>query len=213
MLAETTRSLRRMATGRDDRLPEHLTAFDDRPPPVAPGDADEGEAAIGADVQLVDQVRGIAPGGEPLDGHIPWGVTFAAIGDLDPHPVLVEGSESGQRALGVRGRFDHGVSTPLALEPLEIDVGEREVEDGRSTGLLPAQARIGLGDKISIRPGARPVRVSLDEAHRPVSDEAQPSPVAREATVTEGMATLPPWRRSESTMAMRSSIPTKAPLM
>src|ERR1700722_14731449 len=153
-----------MPTGGDDRLPEHLTPFDDRPPPVAPGDADEGDAAVGADVQLVDQMRGIAPGGEPLDGHIPWGVTLATIGDLDPHLVLVEGSESGQRAPGGRG-FAHGVPTPFAFEPLEIDVGEREEEDGRLTGLREAQARIGLGDQTSLRPGARPVRVSLD-AHR-----------------------------------------------
>ena len=100
---------------------------------------------------------------------------------------------------------------PFAFEALEIYVGEREVEDGRLTGLLHTQARIGLSDKTSVRPDARPVRIWLD-AHRQ-ERRAQASPVARAATVTEGIATPPPWRKSESTMAMRSSIPTKAPLM
>src|ERR1700720_2456463 len=48
-------------------------------PPVTPGDADEGEAAIRPEVQLVDQIRSIAPGGEPLDGHVPRSVTRATI--------------------------------------------------------------------------------------------------------------------------------------
>ena len=84
-----------MATGGDNRLPEHLTAFDDRPAPVTPGDADEREAAIRADVQLVDQIRSIAPRGEPLDGHVPRSVTLATIGDFDPHSIRVKEAEPG----------------------------------------------------------------------------------------------------------------------
>ncbi len=70
MLAETQPAARRVASGRHDRLPEHLAAFDDRPPFVGPGDAEEGEVTVGAHIHHVDQVRGIAPGGESLDRDI-----------------------------------------------------------------------------------------------------------------------------------------------
>ena len=78
--------VRDMPAGGDDGLPEHLAALDDRPSLVAAGDRDEAEAAVvgGADVHDVDQVRGVAPGGEALDGHVPRLVPRGLVRDLDP---------------------------------------------------------------------------------------------------------------------------------
>ena len=68
--ADTTRRPGTWRAGRHDRLAEHLAALDHRTAPVAAGGADVAGLAVGLDVEDVDQVGGVAPGGEALGGDV-----------------------------------------------------------------------------------------------------------------------------------------------
>ena len=177
----------RVAAGGDDGLPEHLAALDDRPSFVAPGDRDEAAVAVvgRADVHDVDEVRGVAPGGEALARHVPWRVPRRLVRDLDQHPVLVEGNvavEFGQR-------FWRPQALRQAFERVELnaglDVGHGEEEHGELAGRLTAQAGVGLHDELIAPPCARRVGVARNFHVERKDRSAQPA--ARVATVTEGM--------------------------
>ena len=58
-------AIRGVPHGGHDRLAEHLAALDDGASPVGPGHAREDEVARSGAVQHVDEVGGVAPGGEP----------------------------------------------------------------------------------------------------------------------------------------------------
>ena len=49
-----------------------------------------------AHIHDVDQMRGVAPGGEALDRHVPRRVPCGLVRDLDQHPILVEGDVAGE---------------------------------------------------------------------------------------------------------------------
>ena len=92
-----------MPAGGHDGLAEHLAALDDGASLVAPGNCDEAEPLVGgSDVHDVDEVRGIAPGGEPLHRDIALLVPVVLVGDLDHDPVLVEGDVVREPRLAVR---------------------------------------------------------------------------------------------------------------
>ena len=50
----------------------------------------------GTDVHHVNQMRGIAPRGEPLHRHVLCGVPLGLVSDLNPDPVLIERCVVGQ---------------------------------------------------------------------------------------------------------------------
>ena len=102
--------------------------------------ADEGEIAVRSHVHDVDQVGGVAPGREPLDGDITILVSLATIDDLDAHPVRVEGAVSGKRVKAVRRPDD----PPRDVAPVGADrIGHvprrcrrpRELPDGARRGV------------------------------------------------------------------------------
>ncbi len=199
-------SARRVTAGGDDGLPEHLAPLDDGPALVAPGHTEEPESFLsGTDVHHVNQMRGIAPGREPLHRDVARHVPLGLVRDLNPYPVLIERGVAGQLA----GRLRRADMIGQPRGSVEIHVLEWEVEDRQLTGSLGAETRVGLGHDPAIPPGARSVRVTLD-FHAETRRSAHPA--GRGATVTDEIATEP-WWRTVSTTLMRSSIPTNEPLM
>ena len=149
-----------IAAGGDDGLPEHLARLDHGSSLVAPRHRDEAEVRVvrGAHVHDVDQVRGVAPGGEALDGDIPGGVPRGFVRDLYPDPVLIEGHMAGQR--GELRRRSEVRRELLGFHPADVRGGK--IEDRQLTGCLGAQAGSGPGDQLIAQPRAGGVRVGLD---------------------------------------------------
>ena len=127
------------------------------------------QVAVGADVQQVDQVRGVTPGGEPLDGDVACRRPAGA--RRRPRPGPGPGRRCRVRAArraarrrrwpARRGRRrPRSVSirrgpTSSVVEACEVDVGVREVEDGRLAVAPPRR-----GTHRTRRPGPRPTRRS-----------------------------------------------------
>ena len=146
--------------GGDDGLPEHLAALDDGSPFVAPGDAEEGEPVLGgADIHDVDEMRGIAPGREPLHRHVLCGVPLGLVRDLNPDPVLIEGCVAGQ----LRERLRRAGRSRTTLDGSARDRCPRGGSRGRAARREPQRTgTIGLRHDPAVPPGARSVRVAID---------------------------------------------------
>ena len=71
MCAETTRRPGRVTHGGHDRLAQHLAPLDNGPPAIGPWHAFPGQLAGLAEIHHVDEMRGVAPCGEPLDRRVP----------------------------------------------------------------------------------------------------------------------------------------------
>ena len=113
--------------------PEHLAALDDGTAPVAAGGADVAGLAVRSDVEHVDQVGGVAPGGEALGGDVPLVVAGPGVDEHQVDPLVIEGDVAGQVVLA---RLPGVVLEPV--EGVRRDVGPGEPEPRRPTGMVAA---------------------------------------------------------------------------
>jgi hypothetical protein len=107
----------RVTTGGDDGLAQHLTALDDRSSRVVANDADVAALAGGPDVEDLDEIRGVAPRRELLDGDVSLGVAFDPVDELDANAVVVERREARQprgAGGGIREARQHVVAVRAA---------------------------------------------------------------------------------------------------
>ena len=85
-----------VATGGDDRLPEHLAALHDRADMAGSSNAAEPVLAVGPEIEDIHELRGIPPGREALGGHTAWIVQPHRVHELEADPAMIEDGETGQ---------------------------------------------------------------------------------------------------------------------
>ena len=152
----------RVASGGDDRLAEHLASLDDTAPMVGADGRDEGGVAVGSNVHDVDQVGGVAPRRELLDGDVALVVAGHRVDELDRHGrmVLVERDVAGRRRRGqhrlVECRWTRrrpGSTTPAPRPPRRGGAWTATWRRAdRSTGPVP---RTGTARTVSCREDRR----------------------------------------------------------
>ena len=110
----------RVTAGGDDRLPEDLASLNDGTQMAGSRHTAEPVLALGPDIEDVDQVRGVPPGREALDGGTAWISRIHRIHKLDDDPVRVEGGEPGEplalgRCLGEGAQHVPTVQVPVSV--------------------------------------------------------------------------------------------------
>ena len=147
-------------------LAQHLAALHHRTSPIGPGHAFPGQIPGLAQIEHVDQVGGVTPRGERLDGGLPFVLVRHGVDHLDTDPIRIERPVIAQRVV-FAGRFaDHGEDRRLASEAGQVDVLLWEVEHARLAVAVVAEAGVGSGHKVLTEPRLGPVGVALDRHGR-----------------------------------------------
>ena len=143
---------RHVAAGGDDGLAEDLAALDHRPAPVAAGLAPKVALSVGPDVEDLDQVGDVAPGGEALGRDVPLVVTVTGVDEGEVDALVVERD--------VVGQFPVPLPPQAGIEQVEqgaVDIAAREPQDRGAVGDVDPDGGSRFGDDGALARGPSPV--------------------------------------------------------